>query len=571
MGKNEQVNITSLKLVRDELVATIEQAAAKLEQYVANRSNAEMLQGTIDAIGQIAGIFKLVQLHGADLLAAEILAAAKAINIEEGASNDEILSELTSAFFILPRYLEYVQQTKRGLPVLLLDYVNELRRVRKLPLISEDYFFEIDTGNQYRPTRRLSTLSEVEFGSLIRRLRHMYQVGLLSLLQDKQPRSALGIMQRALERVEAVSGSEPLAKLWWVATGALEAIIGDKMELNKQRKMLFSVIDRHLKQLQNGGLEVLATAPSDALLKRFVFIVALSNSNTERMEAVLRVHNAEALGYSDADLRSEREALRGPSANTVSSVAAVLQDEIRVAKEILEAAGQMSESGGFNDSGDLIETLRKTSEILAVVGLSSAANSLKEEVAKLEQRRDDEQVVSSDQLIGVADVLLYVESSVNNLGQLNLSDDSLNKANKTARAEVIASAQLAEAELVVIQEAEAGLALIKRALSSFVESDFDRGHVRNVAATLDSVRGGMFVLQLTRATRVLASCSEFIQEALVKSNSQVAMQQLLETFADAIIALEYYLDAYKYDKNTDESVLSLAEESLEALGYRVES
>jgi len=43
----------------------------------------------------------------------------------------------------------------------------------------------------------------------------------------------------------------------------------------------------------------------------------------------------------------------------------------------------------------------------------------------------------------------------------------------------------------------------------------------------------------------------------------------LETFADAIISLEYYLDALKLNKNADTSVLQIGEESLQALGYPV--
>ena len=43
----------------------------------------------------------------------------------------------------------------------------------------------------------------------------------------------------------------------------------------------------------------------------------------------------------------------------------------------------------------------------------------------------------------------------------------------------------------------------------------------------------------------------------------------LETFADAVISLEYYLDAVKTDKKADDSVLEVAEESLEALGHAV--
>ena len=40
----------------------------------------------------------------------------------------------------MTRYLEYVQQSERKLPVLLVPYINELRKVRKEPVLPESHF-----------------------------------------------------------------------------------------------------------------------------------------------------------------------------------------------------------------------------------------------------------------------------------------------------------------------------------------------------------------------------------------------------------------------------------------------
>ena len=79
----------------------------------------------------------------------------------------------------------------------------------------------------------------------------------------------------------------------------------------------------------------------------------------------------------------------------------------------------------------------------------------------------------------------------------------------------------------------------------------------------------MIMLKLTRAAAVVVACVEFIEETLRVNDQPVAIQQLLVTFAVAVIGLEYYLDAVKSDRNSDDSVLAIAEESLQALGHRV--
>ena len=69
MSHGSKVNLTSLNLVHDELVSSIEQAASKLEQFVGDMADGELLQSCIECMQQISGTLSLVQLQGADHLA----------------------------------------------------------------------------------------------------------------------------------------------------------------------------------------------------------------------------------------------------------------------------------------------------------------------------------------------------------------------------------------------------------------------------------------------------------------------------------------------------------------------
>lgn len=568
MSQREWVNLSSLNLVSDELVAAIEHTASKLEQYVASPQAYDLMEECIAGIKQVRGTFRLIQLGGADMLADEILAVAEEIDIENKPLLESTLGHLTNAFFILPRYLEYTQQTRRALPVLLIPYINELRQITKRPLISEAEFFSVNLDATYPAQTRVSALAVEDLDALLKRLRHMYQVGLLNLLQGKPARSALGIMQRALERLEIISGDKAKSALWGLGSAALEVLRVNNMEINKSRKMLLTALDRQIKSLQAQGLSGLDQAPPETVLKQLLFILALAHKPTSKASRILEAYAVASPGYNDQDLRNERETLRGPSFSTVSSVAAVIKDEVRDIKELLERvaeAGQVAQ----DEYQELISSLAKVADILSVVGLVAASNSLKESVSKVQGWEQTGQHPDKTEMIDIADALLYVESTVSSLENLSLTSDKLAQINHLARKEVIASTQLAEAEMLVIQEAEAGLSLVKRGLNTFAESNFDDGHIKNICATLNGVRGGMIVLGLNKAAAVVKSCIEFVDQTLLTNKQPVALQQLLETFADAVIGLEYYLDALKNDKNADESILSIAEESLQALGHRV--
>lgn len=567
MSNSETLNLASLKMVQDELVATIEQSAVGLEQFANDRNNGELLQNCIDGIKQIRGTLSLIQLKGVDLLAEELVEHITEITLGEEPKTNRKLELLTSAFFILPRYLEYCTQTSRSMAMLLIPYINELRQARKAPLVPESYFYQYEPPASVARPAPAAPLNE-DLMALVRRLRHMYQTGLLKVLQGVQVKPSLGMMCRAMDRLEAASGAAPLGNLWWVASATFTAISEKDMQLTKGRKLLFSALDREIKRLQMEGKQSLARQPDKHLLKDLLYILALSRATDDKVRAVATAYDIKPVRYTDAELAREMEFLKGPSANTLNSMAAVLSDELRSTKNILERAAQ----GGaelLSETPELVDTLKKVADILSVVGLVAPSNSLKQEIEKISHWQKTKKPVSPEELSGVADTLLYVESTISGLGKVNLSDEKLAQINALSRDDAMAHSQIAEAERLVIEEAESGLALVKRALSSFMESNYDKGHIHNIVGTLDSVRGGMFVLGLSRAAKVLAKCIEFIEVSLLRNEQMAAVQHMLETFADAIISLEYYLDSIKLDKNADTSVLEIAEESLEALGYRV--
>ncbi len=567
MSANEAFNIASLKMVHDELLATIEQSALRLEQFASDRTNGELLQNCIEGVRQIRGTLSLIQLKGVDLLADELLEHINDITLGDNPATDKKLELLTSAFFMLPRYLEFCLQTSRSMALLLIPHINELRQARRAPLLPESYYFSYEPLKITRAVQQLAP-SQENLTILVRRLRHMYQAGLLKVLQGTQIKPSFGIMCRALERLESVCGTSALGNLWWLANATLTAMNEENLRITKSRKMLFSSLDREIKRLQFEGAAVMNREPDAALIKELLYLLTLSKSTTEKSKAVVSAYALPSLSYSDKELAREMDFLRGPSVNTINSMAAVLTDELHSTKNILERAAQ----GGadtLSESPELVDTLKKIADILAIVGLVSPSNSLKQEIEKIQRWQTSGEAVNSSDLLSVADTLLYVESTIAGLGKTNLSDEKLAQINALSRDDVMANNQIAEAEKLVIDEIESGLGLVKRALSAFAESNYDKAHIANISATLDAVRGGMFVLGLPRAAKVIAGCMKFIDESLMDDEQQAAIQHMMDTFADAIISLEYYLDNLKVDKKADTDVLGIAEESLEALGYKV--
>ena len=571
MNSMDALNFQSLNMVREELVATIENSARLLEEFVNTQGDGKNLQACIDGIQQITGILKLIQFRGACLLAEELLATANEISPgNSGPKFEKCLEVVSNSFFVLSRYLEYVQQTERKVPVLLVPQINELRKLRGEPSISESHFFQINLSNDLAiPEVDSHDLGGKPLNEVVRRLRHMFQVGLLGLIRERQLRNSLAMMRRAMIRMHRICGSnKPLSLLWWLADLALDVIPKESMSIVESRKLLFSRIDRVMRQVEEKGESAFAAEAPKALIKELVYLLSLSGSTDNAIKSIRENFGIAIFPYSDKDLAQERDALNGPSAHTVSSLARVLQLELANTKKVLENAAQSS-SQQIDDIDGFVGTLSKVAEILGVVGLVAPSNTLKDEMVRVTEWKNKPDGPDPDELSDVANTLLYLESTVQSLETAKLSDEKLEKANKIAQQEVIASGELAIAKGIVIEESEAGLSLTKRALSSFADSNYDTGHIRNIAKTLNTVRGGMLMLSNHRAAKVLELCVAFVDEVLMDQEHPAALKELLETFADAIIAVEYYLDSATASLHMDDSVLQIAEESLEALGYTI--
>lgn len=562
----DSVNFQSLHMIRDELVSTIEQSTRDLEVFVSEDGEAKSFQACIAGIKQILGILRLLEFHGATLLAEELLATAETIKRKNADAVFERQLELVSnTFFVLTRYLEYAEQTERQIPVLLIPYINELKKFRREPVLPESFFFQANLKNMPKvpPTDAIQVLPS-EFLPLLVRLRHMYQLGLLGVLRGKQSKASLGLMRRALIRLQRLGTDKPLAILWWMGNLAIDAMMQTDMELIEPRKMLLSRIDRIIRQVQKGGPAAYQAAAPKGLIKELLYLLMLSGVDNPHVTHLRQLFGVRPLPYTEKTLGVERQALKGPSAHTVSSLVRVLHVEINNIKKVLETAAMGSRM--IDDVEGLVGTLSQIAETLHVVGLIGPSAILKEEMARVQEWQSFKEI-DEEELNRTAKVLLYMESAVTSLQYNKASSEALTNTSEESQNQVIASSELAQAEKIVLQECEGGLLLTKRAITAYSESSFDSGHISNIVKILNSVRGGLLMLKRERAAQVVDRCGAFVEKVLMHNESPPALKELLETFADAIISVEYFLDTASTAARLDDSVLQIAEESLAALGF----
>ncbi|MCG8907601.1 ferrous iron transporter B [Pseudomonas sp. DP-17] len=550
---------TSLSLVRDELFATMEEAEQNLEHFIAERQNGSLLQHSVDCLSQIRGTLNLIELAGAELLAQEALDLATDIPTGVSEDRDGQLAALGNALYVLRRYLENLEAHRQEIPELLLPAINDVRQAAGQPALPESFFFSARLDLP-RPLRAVTAPQVEDPAREVRRLRQMYQVGLVGLIREQNLYPSLKLMGRALGKLDVLLGSAARTRLCWVGAGALEALVDAQMLPRKTRKQVFARLDRELKQLiANPQYE----APRQ-LLKELLYLTTLADTSGVRATELRQVFGLAPLPFTDHLLEDESRRLSGPGQSVMRSLSVAIREELTAVKDQLDLIERgVSQADAL---GILHTQLGKLAKTLGMVGLNSAATSLQHQHGVVAGWVAKGAVDEPAALNALADALLYVESMV---GNLERGERMSARPAPMGEDDSFAVHQLAEARIVVIDEAQAGLALAKRAITAYLESNGDKLHLANVPISLQAVRGGLWFLGQERAALLVGACADYIQGQMIET-TQMPSEQMLETLADALTGLEYYLEGGAMMRPEGQpDVLDVASESVRALGLTV--
>ncbi|MEJ2042557.1 MAG: hypothetical protein P8X89_04715 [Reinekea sp.] len=543
----------SAEAIKGELDATIQQAQSALESFSEDVSDLNYLEQVLDYVGQLRGIFQILEEPGAVSVCYEMIAALNAIPADPGSAMDllkAILDASSQVLVILSRYLELVSLQNKAIPSVLLPAVNSLRRARKAPIWGDSHFFEFS----FKPGKPpLKTPVRITRASLIKlkKFRHMYQAGLVHLIRGKRNGPSMRYMSLALHRVDQVLGNAPCAPLWWVASAALDAMVQMDATVTPSRKRLFSQLEKELRVLIVNAPESLKRPSSSVLLKEFLYLIALNHSDSLNAKKVARFYKLPELKYSEHTLDEQRQVLFSPGRGVLVSVAEALKEDINGIKDQVD---QVARGGSFS-SKDLHGRLAKVADVYVMLGLHSPANVLKNQASIISNWADNA-APTQEELLNIANSVLYVESALSRLlqGQSQLDSEGDNKAFK---------AQVYEARFVLIDESENGLALAKRAISAYMDSNGDKLHLTNVSSTLEGVRGALIFLGGNIAADIVSRAITYIERELLEKGSLIEASQL-ELFADALSSLEFYLEGL-LSGIENQDILKLAIHSLNAL------
>jgi len=558
----------ALDWVRGEIQDTLTQGQHALEAYVENRDDTARLRFCLNYLHQVHGTLQMVELYGAALLTEEMEKLTQAILDKTVSNVDEAVDVLMEAILQLPQYLEHLASSQDDFPMLLLPLLNDLRAARGDSLLSDTSLFKPDLSRSRiqvsdKASRRLT---DPKVLGHVRKLRQMYQYALARIVREEDLETHFDYMQKVLVRLIRLCKKTPRGELWKAASAFVETLQANANPINAAVKSLLRELDNEIRLLAEESATILQQPAPEALLKHLLYYVARARDlDSPQVTAMRSDYLLDQALPSEDDVDEARNRVSGPGRETIHSVVSALNEELAKLKDQLDLFVR-AEFRQNAELEDLLPGMHQVANTLAVLGLGIPRKVITDQIELINRLMGQAETVDDGILMDIAGALLYVEASLAGFasnGPAEASGDSTGSEQSGPGVR-----ELSEANSALLRESRSTLEQVKSAIVNFIASQWDTREIEHVPELLHSIRGGLGLIPLERVAEMLGSAEQYISNVLL-DNRHVPDWKQLDTLADAVTSIEYYLERLSDGIDDNDSILRVAEDSLVSLGFPV--
>ncbi|HET7370291.1 MAG TPA: Hpt domain-containing protein [Gammaproteobacteria bacterium] len=560
-----QLATDSLLWIKGELDGLLLHARQGLEAYAENRDDSEALDRCVQSLHQIQGTLRIVEVHGAALLAEEMEAVATALQDGTLKVSDDVLEALMRAILQLPDYLERVVRGQRDIPLALLSLLNDLRSVRNQPLLSEGALFAStldDRGIKLPQLPSATASNTADIRVLAKRLRPKFQTALLAWFKKDSAVTPLERMAAIIGQFEQAATRPAVFELWWIVGGVLGALHDGGLEPSVALKQMLGQIDRQIKRLVQESEAEFANEPPRELINNLLYYIGRASSGGERVSSIKQSYNLAELLPDEARLDETRAALSGPNAQLMRTVSAAIKEDIIQVKDSLDIFVRTGRNN-IDDLAPLAELLKKVGDTLAVLGLGGLRSELNDQIKALQATVAGEYEVDEAPLMAVAQSLLGIETRLDN----DMSDLITEAGSASATEpdpEGAGDSEYKNTFGAVIRESIVNLARVKEVMTEYSRGESTPEATARVPGHIRQVQAGLGLLGMERPAAVLDGVRAFVEQRVL-TGAQPSTE-LMERMADALVSVEFYLETVQSGRGDPQSMLDNAEVCVAQLG-----
>ncbi|MCF7981805.1 MAG: Hpt domain-containing protein, partial [Pseudomonadales bacterium] len=554
----ESHDVMNLEWVQSDIEQTLLQAQENLEACLSGSDdNQAQLKNCLEAVHQVAGSLQMVGLSGAVLLTSKMEALLSRM-LEGSLENlDEAYAALAQSLVHLPPYLARVKSDVEESPILLLKAINDIHQVLGEPLILEYSMFNPELGIE-RPlaSTELKAGFAEQSAANIKKMRQIFQFALIGLIRNEEVKVNLVRVSNVLARLQQDCKGSRINQLWEISCAMIEGLIGGTIPLNSEVIELLRSTDKEIKRLADSGESGLDQQPKENLLKGMLYHIAKTSLDSPQIQAIKKTYHLERFQLENQNNPHARLFV-GPDKDTLNSAVLALTEELQRIKDTIDLYVR-NEIKANIDLGGLKPSLRQIASTLVMLNLEEPKSVVQEQLDILAEHSTGNIEIPNEKLLKIAEALLYVESQL----------QSIVERSSASQEDGIAAYAGNAAERVIL-ESLSNMKQAKEDIQEFVIDSTDFEKLVNVPVILRSAYGGLSMISQSVAAQVVYSVAQFIEDDIL-ALAKEPQTDVMDTLAEVVATVEYYLEGLAESKPANEKILEQAKVRIASMGYPVE-
>ncbi|AKK66891.1 Hpt domain-containing protein [Xanthomonas translucens] len=306
----------------------------------------------------------------------------------------------------------------------------------------------------------------------------------------------------------------------------------------------------YLERLQDGHRDI------PIVLLPLLNEIRASRGEPGLSEGALFALSPDASAATEAELDHARGSLSGRNRELLDTVGTAIKEELLRVKDALDL--HLRTGGDVAALQTQVDELGSVADTLGVMGLGVARGVVVQQRDALRSIVAGERQADEGLLLDIAGALLYVDASL---------DDQVAYLGASAGIHDDASAAEARRTVEVLaHEAIANFAAAREHFVAFIETNWEHERLSEVPRLLGEVAGALRMLELPQPADYLEGVRRYVATELI-GKRRVPSGRQLDTLADAMASLEYYLEALRERRPGREEILDITRTSLETLRY----
>ena len=559
----DAIDYTTLGWVKPELDETLRQARIEIEDFAADPTDTSRMRFCAGYLHQVQGTLRMVELYAPAMVAEEMERLAQALQDGAVADRDGACAMLMRGVVLLPDYLERLQSGHKDIPIVLLPLLNDLRAARGEPGLSESVLFAPDLQRPLPgdvPRAAVANDPVPVRNARAQPLLADLRASMATWPEGGDPADAI-VLSSALASLLDHVQAEPARRMLWVASSVARALADGALPVTPALRQAFASVERESRRLfEDDGFGVPRAESALEPTRQLLYHAAHATAEHPALRALHDTFELQQQLPTDSEISHAQGSMSGRNRALLDTVAAAVKEDLLRVKDALDLHLRTAETD-LSRLAPQVEALGRVADTLGMLGLGVARGVVDQQRTAMADIVDGRKPADEGALLDVAGALLYVDATLDDqVARLGAGDQGAPGQGDLAAGE-------ADKVLdVLAREAIANFADARQSFVAFIETGWDHAELAEVPRLLGEVSGALQMLELPQPAAYLTGVRRYIEDELIASR-RVPNGRQLDTFADALASLEYYLEALRERRFNRDEILDVSRHSLESLGY----